>query len=443
MEPVAYQWAQQGVRVWLEQKLKAGVLQDYVTLEDQGRNQRFAALGSMSQMYDTLDLSSASDSVKWDVIRRGFPTPLVKHLFATRSTKVLLPDGTIVKPDKFAPMGSALCFPVQTVLYSSVILMLGVAKAYNLDWKVPGAFEGIDVAAAVKMAFYRRHSPDRAFGFQPFCTYGDDIIVDEALTSNVIDCLSLLGFKVNTEKSFTGAHPYRESCGEHYCNGERVTPLAFKPKEIKSEVDLNSVVGIIDLINRCPDYGYENLRRTLIQFVMRYPIAGVRQRNGVIPILFTEDPEVSSAILHHTPRNTHLAKSTRFKPRKGSLSKDLQRVEYKRIYLGPVAKDNLEEGTNPPEVYRYSLWWRSRYGSEAQAPSHEPQARIQIKRDPEIILRGPDAFYASLGLGPDQRSDLIRLMNWQSSRGFLDIPEAGAAVDTLRTGVCWGWTPSR
>jgi len=57
--------------------------------------------------------------------------------------------------------------------------------------------------------------------------YGDDLIVPVDYVRSVIDVLELLGFKVNTGKSFWNGK-FRESCGGDYYDGEDVTPVRVR-----------------------------------------------------------------------------------------------------------------------------------------------------------------------------------------------------------------------
>jgi hypothetical protein len=138
MEPSAVQYAQQGVRTWLEDQMRRTYLSKYVHIEDQTYNREAAKAGSQNGRLDTIDLTAASDSVMWRLVAAIFPAKVLKHLHATRTTHVELPDGRIVRSEKFAPMGSATCFPVQTMIYSALLVMLASASYNGRDWWKPG-----------------------------------------------------------------------------------------------------------------------------------------------------------------------------------------------------------------------------------------------------------------------------------------------------------------
>lgn len=72
MEPASLQWLQQGVRLWVEQSIK-DTLGDRIPLHRQEQNRELARRGSKLGHIDTIDLSSASDSVHMDLIRSIMP----------------------------------------------------------------------------------------------------------------------------------------------------------------------------------------------------------------------------------------------------------------------------------------------------------------------------------------------------------------------------------
>ena len=49
----------------------------------------------------------------------------------------------------------------------------------------------------------------------------------------LLESLKYAGFRINEAKSFWDG-PFRESCGEHYFSGERVTPFFVKSQEFKT-----------------------------------------------------------------------------------------------------------------------------------------------------------------------------------------------------------------
>lgn len=362
MEPIVLQWSQQGVRFEYEHWLSESILRNHVVLRDQGVNQRAALFGSETNRVDTIDLSSASDSVAWSLVKATFPAKVLKHLAATRSKRVETPSGELHNLVKFAPMGSALCFPVQSTLYAAICLMIGIAQTYNRNWREPNAFEGLDLEKAYNNSFFKSSSLGTT-KYSPFFCYGDDIITDKSMTSSVVDCLQLLGFKVNESKSYFRDDTFRESCGKHYLRGFDVTPMTLKVPKIGRSNNIEVLAGVVDACNNADEFGFSTLRTFLIMASLYLKVYGVNSPRN--PILFTEDGKGLS-IRSANPKNKHLV--TRF-------NEGYQVREFSHVQIGPA-------GWIPSDVfdgYHLTQWWRSRYRGTLE---HEELPRGASKADP-------------------------------------------------------------
>jgi hypothetical protein len=365
MEPIAFQWAQQAVRLWYEDHLSSCYLGKYVTIRDQTNNQDGSKFGSDSGLVDTIDLSSASDSVSWELVRRIFPAKVLKYLAATRTSEVRLPNKVdSVSVRKFAPMGSALCFPVQSTIYSSIVIAAMIMHARSVTMEDLDCLTSLDISKEVRELTFR-HFTYETNKFQPFRVYGDDIICDHRITSLTIRLLRTLGFRVNESKSFIGEQAYRESCGTHHFDGCEVTPFFFKVKKIDVKIGPGTVTGIIDHCNRAFDYGFLNLRRHLKNLILYYPILNVRKGlDGKNPILFSSNRDDSVAIFTSKPRNSHLRLRS-YVPG-GTYEKISSRdtfISYQRDEIrsvGVTAKERVDVDSIF-DNYRYVLWQRSRY----------------------------------------------------------------------------------
>jgi hypothetical protein len=318
----------------------------------------------MTRLLDTIDLSSASDSVSWDLVSKIFPAKILKYLAGTRTRVVEAPNGEFISIKKYAPMGSALCFPVQSIIYSAICIYAGICVVHGYDWEeiIPNFKD--NVKSLYQWSFgldpYDRNP------LLPFLCYGDDIVTDNATTSTVIRALQSLGFVVNEDKSFIGQASYRESCGEHYFNGAPVTPYYFKVKRVGDRLSIESLAGVIEHANKAGQYGYINLRKCLIQFALRYPIIGVKERPGGNPILFSRDSDDSFSILCDNPRNTHL-RMRYYDPEhpREDTSSFYQRDEVESIAIRPLR--GLEQ-SKKFDNYRLLKWWRSRYTDPGTDP---------------------------------------------------------------------------
>lgn len=351
MEPANIMYAQQAFRWAYEKAIHSGLAGRWIKLHDQSRNQKLADLGSYTGEVDTIDLAAASDSVSLELVRRIFPRRILYWLLATRSTHVLKPDGAIVAVRKFAPMGSALCFPTQSLIYLSVVLRSYIIHKHG---SVPTDRDLLQK--------YLNELPtgDTPYdGLYPCAVYGDDIILDSKMSQSLISTLRSLCFTVNDDKSFMASQAYRESCGKHYYVGHDVTPLSFKIKHFERQHSAESLASLISLANRAGDYRYLNLQRFLIQsclydnlFVERgYTV--VHQSDGGItrrknPVAFSANRNFSNALYSHHPRNDHL------QSRENSA---LQRAE---VHLLTVeTKKRRYTDSEEYEHYRYQQYWRA------------------------------------------------------------------------------------
>jgi len=193
-EPVDYQWIQQGLGRALVAHVENHTLTKcLVNFTHQYPNRCGALLGSRNGKYSTLDLAEASDRVSTALVRLLFPEHIRVFLEACRTSSTVLPDGTVLELKKFAPMGSALCFPILAITIWAIL-----------------------TAAAPD-----KYTRDRIL------VYGDDVIVPTAYAANAIEQLESFGLKVNRDKSCTGGL-FRESCGADAFNGIDVTPVRLR-----------------------------------------------------------------------------------------------------------------------------------------------------------------------------------------------------------------------
>lgn len=373
MEPNTFMFHQQGVLKSLLRCMRRTSARRFVNIQDQARNAGLARYGSVTGRIDTIDLSSASDSVHWRLVDGIFPDAVSKYLFATRTENVRLPDGEVVAVNKFAPMGSALCFPVQCLVFTTVVIYAAMLAASS---KAAGDVMDItspmfkDVRRTVDTLFRRdegsriRHRRDdeasvytvRGY-YEPAAVYGDDICVDSDLTHIVTHLLVSLGFEVNASKSFTGSSPFRESCGGYYVWGHDVTPLRFQIVRSTEKLSSNTVASYIPMINRCTDYGYRILRRVLMHDLLHTEWEGIPLRKKM-PVLFTTNRELAgSAIIVDVPCNRHLKKQWG----------NYHRYEVKHAVVVPLesewqlaAKHASEPVDHQIESYLYMRWWAVR-----------------------------------------------------------------------------------
>jgi len=204
IEPCCMQYAQQAVRDVLYDLLEQSYpFSGHINFRDQSVNQRHALISSASGQLATIDLSDASDRVPLELALRMFDSnPDLRDLiYACRSKNAEMPNGTIVPLNKFASMGSALCFPVEA-MYFYTICIVALLKISCL----PVSRKNIEQVSS------------------DVFVYGDDILVPAHAAATVLDYLEKYNCKVNTAKTFYRGS-FRESCGVDAFLGERVTPI--------------------------------------------------------------------------------------------------------------------------------------------------------------------------------------------------------------------------
>lgn len=389
-EPNVFMWAQQAVLRRLLEGMKSGrVAERFIDLADQSKNRRLAQYGSLTGEIDTIDLSSASDSVSVDLVKRIFPNDVLYWLLATRTSKVLIPTGETVSVKKFAPMGSALCFPTQCLVFTSVVIYCAIQKACGL---VEGEYIPHDspylrdIGRTVRKLFRRRPGQVAYTGdFEPATVYGDDICVDRRLTPLVIPLLSSLGFSVNTGKSFRGDQAFRESCGGYYFNGGDVTPLYFRVQNHQSVgIEADVVASLVACANNAGDKRFFCVRRRLIHYLLTARLSGVRQFHGRNPIAFTSDKLQASYIYCKDVRNDHLKVRSHASLKRETDYQIDDGHECYQFAVRDVYQPRSVDEADLSDVYLHTAWWDSRWRGEA-SPEFSTGASHQDTRGTRLI----------------------------------------------------------
>lgn len=236
-EPTAHQWMQQGVRAWLLTRFEDTFLSKSIDFHDQRPSQRAALQASTLGTGCTIDLSSASDRLSLWCVERFFRLnwSLLEALHATRTRWVVneidkkSPEFLVLR--KFAPMGSALTFPVQSIIYATVCIACMIFRKYG--------------KASSQMGFERLRSIASECASQ-VVIFGDDLIVPEEDYSLVSEVLTYLGLKVSIDKTFVGGKFY-ESCGVDAFAGVDVTPTYYLQHPVES--DPSSIVSAVETSN--------------------------------------------------------------------------------------------------------------------------------------------------------------------------------------------------
>jgi hypothetical protein len=333
-EPAEMMFIQQGIMRSLYDLLETHPLTSgYINFTNQTINRELAKSASKGEtQLATIDLSDASDRVSLELVRRVFPSNWFEALEACRSEETILPNGEIVKLNKFAPMGSSCCFPVEALVF----------------W-----------ACAVATIRILRKSRD----FPHVYVYGDDIIIGSEFFEPLVKGLESIGLLVNRDKSYFKG-PFRESCGGDFHFGVNVTPVMVRKYLSRSRT---SVMTNSDLINHFVDkFGYAD-------------------SNSLVSIIETAGGYVyprSELQLPAVVRSTPCASNDVFFRRR--FNKDLQRFEYR--ILTCISQSKERQPPNWEELFRKQLC-KDRVNDRSSnddsvIPYENPIAKLDAQMDP-------------------------------------------------------------
>jgi len=265
-EPVAHQWIQQLVRRFIIESYHRTPIASSICFTDQTANQRRAYDASLGSGHATIDLSSASDRLTCWVVERVFRrNPML--LVALHACRTRWLNNTIDKhsPEyillrKFACQGSALTFPLQTIIYSCA----AIASVLF----VQGERVTIKSITAASMLVQ---------------VYGDDTIIPIFAQDHYQGLLEYLDFKVNHSKTY-GTGKFRESCGTEWYDGNNVTPTYFRSIPDKSQPE--SLISAIEVSNNFYSSGYlhvaDLIKTTVCRQVPKNSVPYVPMDSGVL-----------------------------------------------------------------------------------------------------------------------------------------------------------------
>ena len=156
-------------------------------VDGQEEHRRLARLASVDGSLATIDLSNASDTISYNLVKLLLPGSWFDLLSDLRSPFTEI-ENKWVRLEKFSSMGNGFTFELETLIFYALA---------------------------------------RECGGQTHKVYGDDIIVDTEVAKTVLASLALFGFTPNRKKTFIEG-PFRESCGGDYFSGVDVRPFYLK-----------------------------------------------------------------------------------------------------------------------------------------------------------------------------------------------------------------------
>lgn len=237
-EPISHQYLQLGIMQWMRKNLP-NPLRSCIDFLDQTPSRELCLRASRDGSIATVDLSAASDRLSCWVVERAFKSnsSLLRALHACRTRWLVNSTGLgeryFLKLKKFAPMGSGVTFPVQTVIYAYASI---AAILYEEGGKI------------------NLRSISRAAG--KVRVFGDDILLPSSAVYSLAHLLTHLELKVNVSKSHWIGR-FRESCGMDAFCGYDVTPLYIRDFEPGTTAE--SLVSWVDVSNNAYSKGLWHL----------------------------------------------------------------------------------------------------------------------------------------------------------------------------------------
>ena len=203
-EPSFVLTVQHGLRSWLYETIeRAPIVGASVHFTDQTFNRNAALTSSITRNYSTLDLKDASDRVTVKHVKsmlQAYPQ-LQAAILNCRSRYAHVPGYDKLCLTKYASMGSALCFPIEAIVFYIIVQV-----ALHKETSTTPCFASL-----------------RKFG-KEILVYGDDIVVPRTMAQCVKVALTAFQLRVNESKSFSEGN-FRESCGLDAYDGTDVTPV--------------------------------------------------------------------------------------------------------------------------------------------------------------------------------------------------------------------------
>jgi hypothetical protein len=368
IEELETQYLQQSIKRALYHRLETHPLtKGRVNFTSQDINRKLALTASQTREFATLDMSAASDRVSRTLVRYLFHDcpDMVDALMATSTRTITLPDGYIDFPadfpcQKFAPMGSATCFPVMALVHFVII------KA---------------ILALSKLPLHL---------IRDVYVYGDDIIVRSECVDLIYETLPKFGMKFNTDKSYVNSY-FRESCGMHAYKGEEITPEYMKYIPL-SHSPRNVVLSLLSTEARLFQKGFRRtaalirLKLSKVSCVRGYDFPFVRPKSPVLGWI-REDRDA--------PFCRHIGLKRRFNfstPLDASIDiPDTHTNGYWEVYA-LVAKSSQDDLTidKQHEAYLRKLcdWGANSVSAEKRiedsATKHRPDSRCTVKYSTRI-----------------------------------------------------------
>lgn len=248
VHPAEAIWIQQGQRRLLESAItRSPLTRGRIDFTDQTVNGNLAMLSSKSRDFCTLDLKEASDRISCDLVKFLFGEFAYDYISCSRAESIQLLSGRVRQLKKWAPMGNAMCFPVQSLVFFALV-RAGIRCHYGVNCS-------------------------------DIYVFGDDILFPSKYYEGAIRGLVRAGLVPNMNKTFRKGL-FRESCGVDAYNGVDVTPLRMKAVALSSFKEAES---LCTLAKRAYIRGYRSCSSAIYTLI--------RKRFGYLPLCNNPDAQ--------------------------------------------------------------------------------------------------------------------------------------------------------
>jgi hypothetical protein len=212
IEPGINLWFQKAIGSMIQKRL----LRVGVDLSRQSINQNMAYTASKDLVHATIDFSSASDSISYEVVKELLP-PRWFHLLDSARSRFGQQGESLIEWEKFSSMGNGFTFQLESLLFYAI--------------------------ARCVVEYLHESSLSASENF--VSVYGDDVIIPVKCLDLFSAASSYFGFSMNLKKSqFSSC--FRESCGAHFVSGVDVKPVYLKD----SLSDVTSVFRLANAVRR-------------------------------------------------------------------------------------------------------------------------------------------------------------------------------------------------
>lgn len=228
VEPCLNQFVQQGYNAHLRKEIeRCPVMSTCLTLNSQVPNQILAIEGSRTGAWVTVDLSSASDRLSTELVEAAFAhrPRFLSGILSCRTPFVEISKNQEIQLRKYAGMGNATTFPVQSYVFALVAL----ASMIHVN-------EDVNIRKLVSLASSIR-------------VFGDDIIIRQRYFPAFAAWIESCGLEINRGKTFSTGN-FRESCGVDAYKGTKVTPVYMRHDPQQSSTDASSFVATLSTCNQ-------------------------------------------------------------------------------------------------------------------------------------------------------------------------------------------------